>query len=418
MKPQLLWTVPLMVSALALPACGKKEPAKPAAESEPKAAAAAPKKDDAPPAPPPPPEIGLELEKYVAARTLQLCAEKHGLDQMKAKWAAVGVLAGRAHPVDLDAALPKAETDKPAAAAKAGAKDAAKPDSAKPADAKPVAAAADDKSPPVLPAPTPEDEGLAQRFAAAHPLIDAHAPTKQRIDAAVEKCLYAPEIGLVSDELIERYSATFVQVACLQRQMVDASGKGDPLAQAQVAAKIFQQNQFTAAEFSRYGFVFARFQPIQAKVHKAKAETCPDPREAEQQQTASGRWSGGATGSRNGALTLTAAEGKLTGSVQWQGANVKNADGAAEPQALALTGSLSGTSVTLFGQDGMEWVRLNGKADDKGVLSGSWEGAKADGSKQKGSWRADRVPDAAPTAPTGAPAAPAAPAAAPAPTAP
>lgn len=408
MKPHSLWTVSLLVSALALPACGKKEPAKQPVEATPKAEAAAPKQPDAPPAPPPPPEIGLPLEKYVEARTMQLCAEKHGLDQMKAKWLGVGVLAGRSHPVDLDAALPKAEDAKAAPAAKPAKAEAAKADAAKPAEAP-----ADPKAPPVLPAPTAEDEGLAQRFAAAHPLIDAHAPTKQRIDAAVEKCLYAPEIGLVSDELIERYSTTFVQVACLQRQMVDANGKGDPLAQAQIAAKIFSQNQFTAAEFSRYGFVFARFQPVQAKVHKAKAEACPDPREAEHKVASSGRWSGAVSGPRNGALTFAATDGKLEGSVQWQGANVKAADGAAEPQALALTGTLSDNTLSLFGQDGLEWVRLSGKADDKGGFSGSWEGAKADGKKLSGSWRSDSTPDAA-AAPAAAPAGAPAPAAAPA----
>jgi len=327
----------------------------------------------------------MELEAYVGARTLELCARKHGETDARAEQLAVERLLGRKPVINLDLALQEA-----AALPKAATTPAADLAAERPMDGIVEDAAT---------------AGLRAKFRQAHALSASMPEARRRIEGAVATCLYAPELGLIETELVDRYAKAFVEIACLQREMAGASGKLDVNAHAHAAARTFTENRFQAGEFARLGLVFARFGGVQEQIHKQKAARCPDPRTARAAEAATAEYNGALSGDRNGALTVTAKDGVLRGSVQWLGAHAKTADGSAEPKALAVEGVVGATSLHLFGQEGYDWVRLEGRPDGPG-WAGTWQ-AERSMQKKKGTWKLARLAPAPPAAPeTAAPAAP------------
>jgi hypothetical protein len=324
--------------------------------------------------------LGLPLDSFVQARVLDLCAQKYGEPHARGERLAVDLLAGRKPVWQLDlvfAAAPAKKGDKSAALAAATTTTEAAPE-------------------------TDEDRKLHKTYLDAIPLAAAHTPTQQRVAETVDKCLYAREIGLIDQPLIERYVRTFVEIACLQVEMRDANGKLDEMAHAQAAARSFQQNAWNAADFAKVGVVFGRFPVIQQQLQTKKAARCPDPRVAAQEAVARQEWTGDLKGDRNAVLNLHATGGGLEGAAQWLGVPMRADDGRAQTQpALPLKGALSGKSISLMGQVGDDWLRLTGGLKN-GALEGSWQG-EVDHHKLKGTWRAQEVtppPTAAtPTAP-------------------
>ncbi len=317
----------------------------------------------------PPPDLGINYGAYLQARLWEQCALRYHEDPMVAETLAVDFLMGKPFVQNLDKVF-----DPPS---KAGAKAKPQPD-------------------------TPEQLDWRNRYHKAVTLAQAHTATQEQVADQVKACLYAKELGLVPKDLIDRYASTFVEVACLQRQFVGADGKIDAVAHANAAAEAFSRNRMSAGEMTRLGMVFGRYPQVQAQVHAAKAEKCPDPRVAQEARRSTGEWNGNVTGDRLGALNLQADVGRLKGAVQWQGATVKYADGAAETQAIAVEGQLSGDRVTLFGEFNGDWVRLQGeRKDDR--FTGTWQAQRAGMDKFKGTWTAEKTADAAaaptPTAP-------------------
>jgi hypothetical protein len=326
-------------------------------QAEPPAATPAPTETAptaAPAGPPPPPELGMPLADFVAARTLQQCAERWHEAPEVALALAVARARGQTTP-DVPVALPEGVTR--------------------------------------LPAPPPLDPSATTEWQRIATLGEAHTPTAIAIAAAVTDCVYAPDAGLVPRETIERYIATFVAVACLQRELAGPDGALDPMKHAEAAANVFRTERFEAAGFARLGIVLARFPQVQERLHAAKSARCPDPRSVEQARAATGAFNGKLSGDRNAALHLTAEAGKLAGAVQWAGATATTADGSAEQAALPVSGALSGQTVSLFGQLGLDWVRLEGSVTQQG-LQGRWQ-AEFNVRKYKGTWSAERVPQSA-----------------------
>ncbi len=367
----------LALPIIALPlGCRKADPPKAAAADvgagSPLPPAAAPAVALAPapsPVEAPPPDLGLNYGAYLQARVWEQCALRYHEDPIVAETLAVDFLMGKPFSQNLDAVF-----DPPAKAA----------------------------SKPKLAPDTPEQLDWRNRYHKAVTLAEPHTATHEKVAAQVKDCLYAKELGLVSKDLVERYAATFVEVACLQRQFVGSDGKLDAVSHANAAAEVFTRNRMSAGEMTRLGMVFGRYPQVQAQVHAAKAQKCPDPRVAQEARRSTGEWNGNLTGDRLAALNLQAETGRLKGAVQWQGATVKYADGAAETQAIAVEGQLSGDRITLFGDFNGDWVRLQG--DRKGdQFVGTWQAQRAGLDKFKGNWTADKVADPAaaptPTAP-------------------
>lgn len=246
---------------------------------------------------------------------------------------------------------------------------------------------------------TPDQLAMRQKFRASHNPAAGHAPTKAAIEARLKDCVYAPEIGLVAPELLQRYQACFVEIACSQRKHTDANGVVDATAHAQAAAAVFAANNFNAGDFARYGMIFGRFPNVQAKLHAAKAAACPDPRAQAEVARTTGEWNGSLAGERNAALNLRGDGGKVRGAVQWLGATVRYADGKPETQAIQVEGVISAQTVALFGEVAGDWVRLEGKvAGDR--LEGTWTGQRAMTDKFKGNWSAQKLPSNLPSAAT------------------
>lgn len=399
-KLQALGLVASLGCTFLVGACGRKEPSPAAPQPQPAPPPVA--AEATPPAPPPPPELGVPLGAFVSARVLDLCAQKYGEKPQKGQRLAVASLLGHKPEWHLEQAL-----QPPAPAVKSDAKAAAK---AKP---EPIE---------VAPPESDAERKARETYVKAIPLAESHTPTQQQVAKQVQQCLYAPELGIIEQDLIDRYVKVFVEIACLQREMADAAGKLDEMAHAQAAARAFTENQFNAADFAKIGVVFGRFPVIQAQVQDKKNLRCPDPRVAAAAAVATGEWNGSLAGDRNAVLRVAAHEGQLTGSVQWLGVPAKAADGQPGTQpALPVTGVLSGQTVSLFGQVGNDWVRLSGKFDGPvgkapaksgtkapaGALaagsmlaaarsiSGTWQG-EVDMHKFKGTWKAERLQALAP----------------------
>lgn len=317
----------------------------------------------------PPPKLPVDLRAYIDARVLEQCALQYHEDPILAETRAVQLLLGRQPVTDLSHVY-----DPPA----------------KPGSKTKVATQDPD---------TPDQLAMRQKFRASHNPAAAHAPTKALLEAGVKDCVYAPEIGMVAPDLLQRYQNCFVEIACLQRKHTNASGQVDATAHAQAAALVFSANNFNAGDFARYGIIFGRFPNVQAKLHAAKALACPDPRALADVQRTTGEWNGSLAGDRNAALNLHGEGGKVKGAVQWLGATVRYADGSAELQAIQVEGVVSPQSVALFGESGGDWVRLEGKVvDDR--LEGTWTGQRAMADKFKGTWTAQKLPTGLPQAAT------------------
>ena len=326
------------------------------------------------PPPAPPPSLPVELGAYIEARVLEQCAVQFHEDPIVAETRAVQALLGRQPVVDLSHVY-----DSPA-------KDAHVRQGAKPKSA------AQDPD-------TPDQLSMRQKFRASHNPAAAHAPTKAAIEGRLKDCVYAPETGLVAPELLQRYQACFVEIACLQRKHTGENGVVDATAHAQAAATVFAANNFNAGDFARYGLIFGRFPSVQAKLHAAKALACPDPRVQAEAARTTGEWNGSLAGERNAALNLRGDGGKVRGAVQWLGATVRYADGKPETQAIQVEGVISAQSVALFGETGGDWVRLEGKVvGDR--LEGTWSGQRAMTDKFKGTWTAQKLPADLPRAAT------------------
>lgn len=386
----------LAVTSVAIVAsCGKKDPppsvAKaPAVAAAAAAPAAAPKVD----ALPPPPEIGMVLDTYVAARTLEMCARKYEEPPAVAEKLAIDLIAGRKFEPNLQRAferLQKQDAANAAAAAKA-AKDAK--------NAKPMPAAAVPAAPttttPELP---PDDEKIRVTFRKAHELVAAYAPAQGKIDASVKSCLYSADYGVIDQAQVDKYAKVFAEVVCLQRQMTDADGKFDGLAHAQAAAKVFSDNQYNAADFAKLGVVFGRIALIQEQIHKVKEAKCPDQRAAAAAAATTGEFSGQLKGDRLGALNFRATASALEGAVQWQGVAAATPDGTPHDiAALPIKGALSGDSIELFGQIDSDFVRISGKLAKDGKLSGTWKGGR-NFKNLKGTFTGQRLEPAPPKTP-------------------
>ena len=368
--------------------CRKQEPAQPAAkpapaalgqvgadQSDPVAAlAGTPSAAEAPP-----PELGIPYDVFVQAQVLRQCAEKFHEEPGYAETSAVNHVLGKQYPISLDRVFDKPAPDKPAPD-KPRTKPGAKPT---PAPAvKPEPQAPD----------TPDQLVARNKLRFAVNLAAAHTATQRKIADQLEHCLYARELGLVTQAYVDRYVNTFVEVACLQRKFTDAEGKVDAMGHATAANEVFQRYAINAGELSRLGMVFARFQSVQAQVHLAKAKSCPDPRVAEEVARTTGAWSGELKGDRNGSLQLQGSSGKVKGAVQWQGATVKWADGAAETQAIPVEGQISGDRLALFGEINGDWIRLEGKGSG-GSFAGTWQSQRASMDKFKGTFSAEKVPE-------------------------
>ncbi len=367
---------------VALGACGKKEAPK---KAPPPAQTAQTAKPDLPS------DLGMPLDTFVAARVLDLCARKSGESDEKAERLAVDVVQGKKFVMHLEDVI--AMPAPPEASAKHGAKaHAAKtPAPAEeplPAAASPAQAAAVD---------SPADLKAREAYKKAQPLAAAHAATAARIDSEVKACAYAPEVGLIDKAFVDRYAKAFVDIACLQRTMVDKEGQPDVLGHAQAAAKIFSESGFSAGDFSRIGIVLARFPEIQGVIHTRKAAQCPDPRSAEVQATPPVSYNGTATGERNGNLQFVAQETGapktgIHGALVWAGLPPK--PGQENENAMALQGTISGTTLTLQGDRGEDWVRIEGKATPQG-FAGTWK-AQHKSQKLKGKWQVNRIGAPAP----------------------
>ena len=363
-----------MVTAMVLPtACRKQEAPAPAKtpvpaqakagdESEPVTMAAKPSATEAPP-----PDFGMPYDVFVGAQVLRLCAEKFHEDPDYAETAAVNHVLGKKFPVDLDHVF-----------------DAVK------APAKPGVPVK--KEP--LPPDTPDQLTARNKLRFAANLAQAHTETQLKITGLVADCLYAHELGIVDPAYVERYSKTFVEIACLQRQFTDAAGKFDALGHANAAGTVFAKYGMNAGELSRLGIVLGRFASVQAQVHKSKAALCPDPRVAEEAARTTGEWNGQVKGDRNGSLQLHGNVGKVKGAVQWLGATVKYADGAAENQAIPVEGQISGDRLALYGEFNGDWIRFEGKGGGA-IFSGTWQAQRGGMDKFKGTFAVEKVPAAA-----------------------
>lgn len=309
----------------------------------------------APTPPPPPPDLGMPLDAFLAGRTLERCALANGEAVPVARALGVARSHGQAVPDAAELAATGTTAD----------------------------------------APAPLDPLAAEAWQATVALGEAHTPTAVRLDTATHDCLYAPAVGILTADLLERYQQAFVAIACLQRQLAGPDGKLDVVAHAHAAGKVFTEKGFKASGFARIGVALGNFPAVQSRIHAAKAESCPDPRIAEAARAGTGAFNGSLSGDRNATLQLTAAAGALTGGLQWLGATARKANGQPEQAALPLAGQVAGDTVSLFGQAGGDWARLEGKRLPTG-LTGTWK-AEFNFRKLKGTWRAERVePTAAP----------------------
>ncbi len=365
----------IVASSLAIATgCGKKDQPAPAAPPPVAGKVDSAKIVEAPKvnAPPPPPEIGMVLDTYVAARTLEMCARKYEEPPAVAEKLAIDLIAGRKFEPNLQRAferLQKLDAANAAASVKA-AKDAK--------NAKIIAAVAAPAAPTTTTPELPREDGQIRAiFRRAHDVVAAYAPAQAKIDTAVKTCLYSADYGVIDQAQVDKYAKVFADVVCLQHQMTDAEGKFDGLAHAQAAAKVFSDNQYNAADFAKLGVVFGRIPLIQEQIHKVKEAKCPDPRAALALAATTGEFSGQLKGDRFGALNFRATASALEGAVQWQGVPPAPADGTPHDiAALPIKGALSGDSIEMFGQIDSDFVRISGKLAKDGKLSGTWKAGR------------------------------------------
>lgn len=387
------WTTWVIALGLALSGCGKKEAAAPLAtrtKAQPSAEKAAPA--------PKPVDIGMDETRFVAARILERCALAAGESELDGRAMAIDLVAGRPYqPVTLEALKEAIAAAKAAAAAPA-----------LPAGATGTAGA--DKStggamrtPAGRLGPGPSDAAFVGRYEKALLLASKRPDIVAQIDKGATSCLFAPELGRLDPDLIERYTVAFVEITCAAERHRGKDGKVDALAHAQEAGQIFTAQKFTAPEFARIGPIMGRFSGMEKDIYDRRRAQCPDPRETLAREAASGAYEGTFAGLGAGRLKIQAEEGALTGTMTFTG---PPADKGGEAQVLKswrVLGALNGDRVHLLASEDLDWIRLEGKRAGKS-FSGGWK-AEIGFKKLKGTWAFAR-PLPAPPAAASPPAAP------------
>lgn len=355
----------LLSGALLTTACGKKDaekkadpaPATPATAAVPAGEATTPT-TAAVAAPTPLPETGFAYETFYAARLLQRCALKYGVAEKKAERMAMDLTDGKKPPVNLDAALQRAET-----------------------------------KPKVAPEPpdTHEVEIAREKWRDAVRLGEAHTETAAKLAAESETCLFAPEVGMIEGKTIDSYVKIFAGVTCLQKKLTTAEGKVDETAHAQAATQIFADNGMSAGDFSRYGVIFSRFPIVVQKQYAARQAQCPETGAAaapSPQVKVDALYNGGLEGGRIGSVRMEVRAGKVTAAIQWQGVPPPALDGRPQPPPIIpVTGTLGPKGLALSGELQGETLKLTGKLAGE-ILSGTWVSGRPE-SKTTGTFKAE-----------------------------
>jgi len=395
------------LTSLLLAGCAKDKPSpapKPATASAPEAAAE--------PAPPPKPvDIGMDEKKYVQAATLERCARAGGETAADSRTVAIDLIAGRPfQPVTPEAVAAAVKKVKAAAALPTG---GTATDKDAPAEGTEEAA----RTPAGRWASAPSDAAHVGRYERANTLLSKRPDLSKRIAEGVRDCVYAPELGRVERELIDRYVATFVDITCAAERLRDDKGKTDEVAHAHEAARLFSEKGFKAAEFARLGVIFGRFPAIEKAMYDGRRKNCPDPREIAAKKAVNGAYLGSFDGTRSGTLTLTAEDGSLTGTIVFAPVGKAKADKPAKADIWPVRGAISDSHVHLLATRELEFVRLEARMAKEGY-AGRWQ-AELDFKKLSGRWQMKRPPPPKPKVdsptPTAAKAPAVAPAAAPAP---
>ncbi|MCO4761107.1 MAG: hypothetical protein KC502_06355 [Myxococcales bacterium] len=413
----------LTLSLVWMVGCGKDEakkaPAKPKSGAT-HAAAKVPAGKPATDKKPTPPKLTLPVAKVIAARVTERCALAGKESPLDAHAVAVDQIAGRQYQAVTLAAVKKATaaggdpaspTPK-AVVAKAEAKKVApaKAPAKKDDSGKAAAPKADAKPAPVGPDAAPagttrtpagrlSPDTDAQRKMMLAYRKDATAAEKwpaykAQIDAGAKTCLWAPELGLITPKLVDRYVSTFVEVTCLQEKHRGEGGKIDASAHAHASVAVFKKQGFGVREFAELGLIMGRFANVQTDMHKARGELCPDPRIKAAEEAANGSYVGQLKGSFAAQVKLTAKNGKLTGTL-----TAKRIKGRKGALTIPLEGMIHGARVHLNGVQGQDWVRLDcdGGTANRGC---GWSG-EVGFKKRKGTWtyKAVKTKPEAPVAP-------------------
>ncbi|MCB9738082.1 MAG: hypothetical protein H6747_02365 [Deltaproteobacteria bacterium] len=363
----------LWLGALAAVGCGKsKEAAEPAqAPAEPAAEAASAKGEGEAAVP----DLGMPVQDYVAARTLERCAMRYGESERDGLTLAVDQVAGRAmqDPALLRKARELAEKGMDNALRAEG-KTGPVVDPA--AEATVTGLPAQDLTPGGRIAPRADDPAFA-RYQAAVGKAAAFPQLERQVEDAVASCHFSPKFGLISSSRIEEYIRAFVEVTCLGEKIGKPGGPTDAVAHARAAAQIFQRFGANARDFSSLGLEMARFDDVTAKIAKTRAQECPDPRQVELTERKTGHYVGKLFGKLEGSIDLVVhdgdAKGTLTFAVKTKGKRKGKADDATAEKAPSykLVGVIDGRRAHLQGGNGMDWIRLD--CDDLGAGRGKWE---------------------------------------------
>ena len=374
----LFWIGGAKLSVAITTGCGKSEPepAKAASDEAAKAAAAPEAAKE--------PDLGMEIDAFVAARTLEGCAKRYGEPEAEARALAVGKLAGRTHvaPMSPEALAPiLARRGVPA------------PDAA-------TAVAVTERGRPGL---GPDELALQSTYEAAITKATEWPEIARRVEDAVATCHYTETLGLISPERVESYVQAFVEVACLGETTLDAKGKPDVIAHAQAAAAVFRKIGLDARSFSQLGVAMGTFPDVTARIADARAKACPDPRAAALHEASSGTFDGQISGGLQGTVTIEAQEGDAKASATFSTGKGKSK----VTRTLPLAGVLHGGRAHLQGGEEHDWLRLDAPPGSGG--KGAWS-AEIGFRKLSGTWTWTRRVDPAEEAAAAAAAAAAKPA--------
>ncbi len=327
-------------------------------------------------------DLGMDEGRYVSAAITERCARAAGETAADARTVAIDQIAGRPHQaVTLEAV---------AAAAK---KDAAPiPGAATPVGKEAPTAGTDaaSRTPAGRYAPGPSDAAHIGRYERANKRAKERADIRKRIAEGVRDCLWAPELGQVERELIDRFVATFVGITCAAEKLRDKAGKIDELAHAHAAVEIFAKHGFKAPEFARLGPILGRFAQIEKEMYDGRRAQCQDPREVAAQKAINGAYIGSFSGSRSGVLRVQAADGSLTGTVEFGPLKKAAAGQPAKLESWPIRGAISVRRVYLLGNKELAFIRLEGGAQGDGY-GGRWQGELAF-KKVSGKWSIKRPP--------------------------
>ncbi|HAN31379.1 MAG TPA: hypothetical protein DCQ06_07260, partial [Myxococcales bacterium] len=254
------------IMVLMLASCGKDKAKTPAGNT--KVDETVTKKPALPVKPKPkPPKLQLELDDFIKTRVVERCALKGKESKDDARTIAIDQLAGR--PYQPQGLVPKPTPTAPKPKVEQAAKAEKKPADPKgtvrteadsPNGPPKVEAPSGDKAiadpkdsaaqsaPTVTPggrmALTKQDEPLTSKYDHDLKAAAKWKPYQDRIEKEVQTCLWAPELGLVNEDLVNRYVSAFVEITCLQDKHRDKGGQLDTVAHARAAVEVFERNQF------------------------------------------------------------------------------------------------------------------------------------------------------------------------------